>query len=291
MKSRISTILLLLALIVGLSLLLYPSLADYWNKFHASYAISNYVESLENLEDEEIVAAWQAAEAYNQSLAQRTNGYFITDNMREEYNEVLNIGGTGVMGYIDIPSINVTLPLYHGTDEGVLQIAVGHLDWSYLPIGGEGTHCVVSGHRGLPSAKLFTDLDDLQIGDTFSFEILDESLVYEVDQILTVLPSEMDSMLAVKDEDYVTLVTCTPYGINSHRLLVRGHRIAGPEKTSNLRVTSEAMQIEPFVIAILLAIPILIMLLIGMLISDILKKKPKVVKADPTEETYNEDNF
>lgn len=290
MKSRISTILLLLALIVGLSLLLYPSLADYWNKFHASYAISNYVETLDNLDDETITAAWEAAHAYNEQLKERNNGFLLSEDMQESYDQVLNLGGTGVMGYIEIPSIDVTLPIYHGTDEGILQIAIGHLDWSYLPIGGEGTHCVVSGHRGLPSARLFTDLDELEIGEIFTFEILDESFVYEVDQILTVLPSEMDSMLPYADEDYVTLVTCTPYGVNSHRLLVRGHRIEGPEKTSNLRVTSEAIQIEPYIIAPLLAIPILVILLLGLLISDLFKK-PKPVKNDPTEETYNEETF
>lgn len=290
MKSRISTILLLLALIVGLSLLLYPSLADYWNKFHASYAISNYVETLDNLDDETITAAWEAAHAYNEQLKERNNGFLLSEDMQESYDQVLNLGGTGVMGYIEIPSIDVTLPIYHGTDEGILQIAIGHLDWSYLPIGGEGTHCVVSGHRGLPSARLFTDLDELEIGEIFTFEILDESFVYEVDQILTVLPSEMDSMLPYADEDYVTLVTCTPYGVNSHRLLVRGHRIEGPEKTSNLRVTSEAVQIEPYIIAPLLAIPILVILLLGLLISDLFKK-PKPVKNDPTEETYNEETF
>ncbi len=291
MKSRTSTMLMLLALIVGLSLLLYPSLADYWNKFHASYAISNYVETLENLKQEELDAAWQAAENYNLRLKERTNGYLLNESMREDYLKTLNVGGTGVMGYIEIPNIDVTLPIYHGTDEGILQIAVGHLDWSYLPIGGEGTHCVVSGHRGLPSARLFTDLDELQLGDIFSFEILDETIVYEVDQIITVLPNEMDSMLPDKDKDYATLVTCTPYGVNSHRLLVRGHRIAGPDKVSNLRVTSEAMQIAPFIIAILLAIPILICLLIGIFISDLVNKKPKVSKNDPTEETYNEEAF
>lgn len=290
MKSRISTILLLLALIVGLSLLLYPSLADYWNQYHASYAISDYVETLEGMDEETLKAAWDTAHSYNDSLKTRSNHFLLSAEQQEAYKEALNLGSTGIMGYIDIPNIDVTLPIYHGTDEGILQVAIGHLDWSYLPIGGESTHCVVSGHRGLPSARLFTDLDELEMGDTFTFEILDESFVYEVDQILTVLPSDMDSMIPVNGEDYVTLVTCTPYGVNSHRLLVRGHRIEGPEKVSTLRVTSEAVQIEPFIIAPMLAIPILVILLIGLLISDLVRK-PKTAKNDPTEETYNEETF
>jgi sortase A len=170
------------------------------------------------------------------------------------------------MGYIEIPGINVSLPLYHGTDEAVLQVAIGHLDWSSLPVGGPSTHSVVSGHRGLPSAKLFTNLDRLQEGDLFYFRILDEILTYEVDQILIVEPTEIDSLMIMDGKDYCTLFTCTPYGINTHRLLVRGHRVENPEEEKVYHIISEAILIEPAVVAPILALPMLLLLLIWVLI-------------------------
>ena len=170
------------------------------------------------------------------------------------------------MGYIEIPSIDVHLPIYHGTDDAVLQIAVGHLEWTSLPVGGESTHCVLSGHRGLPSARLFTDLDQLKEGDYFMLNILDETLTYEVDQIRIVEPQETDDLLIVEGEDLVTLVTCTPYGINTHRMLVRGRRIATEEVRAVRRVTADAIQIEPIIVAPFVALPILLVLLIVLLI-------------------------
>jgi sortase A len=170
------------------------------------------------------------------------------------------------MGYIEVPTIGITLPIYHGTDEAVLQIAVGHLEWTSLPVGGESSHCVVSGHRGLPSAKLFTDLDKLVVGDLFIFRVLDEILTYEVDQILIVEPHETEALLIQQGKDLCTLITCTPYGVNSHRLLVRGHRVENLEEAQTIRVTADAMQIEPVIVAPIVAIPMLLVLLIGVLI-------------------------
>ena len=177
------------------------------------------------------------------------------------------------MGYIEIPKIKCNLPIYHGTDEAVLQIAIGHVQGSSLPAGGESTHCVLSGHRGLPSAKLFSDLDQLTEGDVFLLRVLDETLTYEVDQIRTVLPDELDDLAIEEGKEYCTLVTCTPYGINSHRLLVRGHRVENQASASTIRVTADAMQIEPLLIAPLVAVPMLLVLLVMVLIPHRTKKK------------------
>ena len=224
-KGNFITILLVLILLVGLSLLLYPSVSDYWNSLHQTKAIATYAEEVANLNQDQYDEIRAAAERYNASLTDRDNAYLLSDAQKEEYERLLNVSGLGVMGYIEIPSIDCSLPIYHGTEESVLQIAVGHLEWSSLPVGGESTHCVLSGHRGLPSAKLFTNLDKLQAGDIFMLRVLDEVLTYEVDQILIVEPQETGALRMEEGKDYCTLVTCTPYGINTHRLLVRGHRI------------------------------------------------------------------
>ena len=170
------------------------------------------------------------------------------------------------MGYVEIPEINCSLPIYHGTEESVLQIAVGHIEWSSLPVGGESSHCVISGHRGLPSAKLFTNLDKLVVGDTFLFRVLDETLTYEVDQILIVEPQEVSALTIREGEDLCTLVTCTPYGINTHRLLVRGHRVENAETARTIRVTADAMQVEPLIVAPMVAAPMLAVLLIWVML-------------------------
>ncbi|MBQ6808410.1 MAG: class C sortase [Firmicutes bacterium] len=261
-KSSIINIVLILLLLVGLSLLLYPSISDYWNSLHQSQAIANYAEDVAQLDEEEYSQLWQEAEAYNQALRERKNSYFFTEEEKEEYNRLLDPAGYGVMGYVEIPSISCSLPLYHGTDESVLQIALGHLEWSSLPTGGVGTHCVLSGHRGLPSAKLFTDLDKLVEGDIFLLQVLDRVLTYEVDQILIVEPQETASLQIFEGKDYCTLVTCTPYGKNTHRLLVRGHRVETAETEVSVRVTSEAILIEPVIVAPILAMPMLVLLLI-----------------------------
>ena len=224
-KDNYITLLLFLILLAGLSLLLYPSVSDYWNSLHQTRAIATYAEEVANLNQDQYDEIWAAAESYNASLTDRVNAYQLSDAQKEEYQQLLNVSGLGVMGYIEIPEIDVSLPIYHGTEDPVLQVAVGHLEWTSLPVGGESTHCVLSGHRGLPSAKLFTNLDKLREGDTFLLRVLDEILTYEVDQILIVEPQDTAALEIVEGQDYCTLVTCTPYGINTHRLLVRGHRI------------------------------------------------------------------
>ena len=266
MKKRISTILLILAFLAGVSLLLYPSVSDYWNSLHASRAVANYAQEVQNMDRTQYDEMWQAAVDYNASLLERENGYFLTDEQQAQYDSLLDVSGTGIMGYIEIPSIGVSLPIYHGTSDAVLQIAVGHIDWTSLPVGGAGTHCVLSGHRSLPSAKLFTNLDQVIEGDTFSIRVLDEVLTYEVDRILIVEPEDVSALEIEPGKDLCTLVTCTPYGINSHRLLVRGHRIENPEQAASIRVTSDAIQIEPLLVAPVLALPVLLVLLILLLL-------------------------
>lgn len=270
-KGNFTTLLLILVLLAGLSLLLYPSVSDYWNSFHETRAIATYAEEVANLNQDQYDEIWAEAESYNASLTDRVNAYLLSDAQKEEYQQLLNVSGLGVMGYIEIPSIDCSLPIYHGTEESVLQIAVGHLEWSSLPVGGESTHCVLSGHRGLPSAKLFTNLDKLQTGDIFMLRVLDNVLTYEVDQILIVKPQETGALRIEEGKDYCTLVTCTPYGINTRRLLVRGHRIDNIEEAKTVHVTADAIQIEPLLVAPVVAIPILLLLLILLL----LPKKPR----------------
>lgn len=272
MKKHLSTIILILIFLIGLSLVLYPTVADYWNSLHQSRAIATYAEEVANIDTEKYTAVWQDAVTYNQSLRTRENIFVLSEAQKAAYDGLLNIGGNGVMGYIEIPAIGVSLPVYHGTDEAVLQIAIGHLEWTSLPVGGESTHCVVSGHTGLPSAKLFTNLNQLAAGDTFLFRILDETLTYEVDQIKIVLPQETDALLIEDGKDLCTLVTCTPYGVNSHRLLVRGHRVENAEIAKTIRVTADAMQIEPLIVAPLVAAPMLLILLIKVMFSGGKKK-------------------
>lgn len=264
--SNFITVLLVLILLVGLSLLLYPSVSDYWNSFHQSKAITQYAERVASLDEDQYAEIWDAAADYNASLLDRTNSYLLSDAQEETYQQLLNVSGDGVMGYIEIPSIQCSLPVYHGTAESVLQTAVGHLEWTSLPVGGESTHCVLSGHRGLPSAKLFTNLDKLVVGDVFMLRVLDEVLTYEVDQILIVEPQEIAELQIVEGQDYCTLVTCTPYGINTHRLLVRGHRIDNIEEGKTVRVTADAVQLEPLLVAPVVAIPMLLILLILLLL-------------------------
>ena len=225
LKKNFTTVILLLILLMGLSLLLYPTVSDYWNSFHQSRAIASYAEAVADLDDGMYEKMWQEAVEYNEKLKEKDNRWVLTEEEQEEYDSILNVSGTGIMGYIEIPEIKVSLPIYHGVDEGILQIAIGHITGTSLPVGGEGTHCVVSGHRGLPSAKLFTDLDKLVEGDIFMMRVLDETLTYEVDQILIVEPEDTSSLEIEEGKDLCTLVTCTPYGVNSHRMLVRGHRI------------------------------------------------------------------
>lgn len=266
MRKHASTIFLILILVVGLSLMLYPSLSNWWNEAHQSRAIAAYSQEVSKLDENRYDELWQQAWEYNRSLVGRENVYLLDDSQKVEYERLLDVSGMGIMGYIEIPSLKVSLPIYHGTEESVLQVAVGHLEWTSLPVGGESTHCVLSGHRGLPSAKLFTDLDRLVVGDRFRLGVLDQVLTYEVDQILIVEPQDTEALLIEEGKDLCTLVTCTPYGINTHRLLVRGHRVETEKDAKNVRVTSDAIQIEPYLVAPVVAAPILLVLLLGLLI-------------------------
>ena len=261
-----TTVFLVLLLLEGVSLLLYPSLSDYWNSMHQTRAIASYAETVSQLDTAQYDEMWKAAQDYNRSLAQRETAFALTDEQKAAYESLLDVSGLGVMGYIEIPEIDCSLPIYHGTEESVLQVAVGHLEWSNLTVGGEGTHCVLSGHRGLPSAKLFTNLDKLAVGDTFLLRVLDEVLTYEVDQILIVEPEQVDALGIVPGEDYCTLVTCTPYGINTHRLLVRGHRVENTPEAARMHLTADATQFDPLLVAPVLAIPVLLLLLMILLV-------------------------
>ena len=266
MRKHASTMILILILVVGLSLMLYPSFSNWWNEAHQSRAIAAYSQEVSKLDENRYDELWQQAWEYNRSLVGRENAYLLDDSQKAEYERLLDVSGMGIMGYIEIPSLKVSLPIYHGTEESVLQVAVGHLEWTSLPVGGESTHCVLSGHRGLPSAKLFTDLDRLVVGDRFRLGVLDQVLTYEVDQILIVEPQDTEALLIEEGKDLCTLVTCTPYGINTHRLLVRGHRVETEKDAKNVRVTSDAIQIEPYLVAPVVAAPILLVLLLGLLI-------------------------
>lgn len=266
MRKHASTMILILILVVGLSLMLYPSFSNWWNEAHQSRAIAAYSQEVSKLDENRYDELWQQAREHNRSLVGRENAYLLDDSQKAEYERLLDVSGMGIMGYIEIPSLKVSLPIYHGTEESVLQVAVGHLEWTSLPVGGESTHCVLSGHRGLPSAKLFTDLDRLVVGDRFRLGVLDQVLTYEVDQILIVEPQDTEALLIEEGKDLCTLVTCTPYGINTHRLLVRGHRVETEKDAKNVRVTSDAIQIEPYLVAPVVAAPILLVLLLGLLI-------------------------
>ena len=274
-KDKLSNILLILVLLAGLSLLLYPSFADHWNTLHQTRAIADYSNQLEEIDEVEYKKIWQDVKQYNKNISMRMNVFLPSDEEKLHYEQLLNISGRGVMGYIEIPSIDCTSPIYHGTDDTVLQVAVGHVDWTSLPGGGAGTHCVLSGHRGLPSARLFTDLDKLGVGDVFMLNILDQTLTYQVDQVKIVLPHETEDLLIVEGEDYCTLVTCTPYGVNSHRMLVRGTRIENVQEVKTRRVTADAVQIEPVIVAPVLAAPVLLLLLIMLLLPKPKKKRRK----------------
>ena len=274
MRKNLSTIILILIFLVGLSVMLYPSVSDAINRKHQSRAVAGYAEEVEQLSDADYQTYFDAADAYNRQLNTTPNSFYKPD-LVSGYAQTLDISGTGIMGYITIPKIIVKLPIYHGTDEGVLQVAAGHLEGSSLPVGGAGTHAVISAHRGLPSAKLFTNLDELEVGDRFTITVLDRVLTYEVDQISIVLPTETDQLLPTEGMDYVTLMTCTPYGINTHRLLVRGKRVETTESQKHIRVAADAFRIEPIIVAPILAIPMLLAALVGVLVAPHLRKRSK----------------
>ena len=291
LKKHLFSLLLFTALFIGLALILYPSLSDYWNSFHQTRAIMQYSAEVANMDTSEYEEIIEHARQYNYRISQEGINWILTDEERELYNSELNYTGSGIMGYINIEKIHVMLPLYHGTSEAVLQTSIGHLEGTSLPVGAaswdskatksggavtdlnEGSHCVLSGHRGLPSAKLFSDLDKLVDGDTFSLNIMDETLTYQVDQIRVVEPTNLSDLQIVPGKDYCTLVTCTPYGINTHRLLVRAHRVDNPQ--GDIKVVADALQIEPVYIVPIVAAPMLVLLLILTIVVTDFKKKHK----------------
>ncbi|MEE3436702.1 MAG: class C sortase [Lachnospiraceae bacterium] len=259
-KKHRTNLILIGIVLLGMGLIAYPGFADWWNSLHQSRAVASYAESVANLDANKYSEMLADAEAYNAELAKIGAQWIITDEQMAKYESELAVTDSGIMGYIDIPKIRVTLPIYHGTDETILQIAIGHLAGTSLPVGGDSTHCVVSGHRGLPSARLFTDIDKLVEGDTFTMTVLNRTVTYEVDQIRIVEPTDLSNLQIEEGKDYCTLVTCTPYGINTHRLLVRGHRVANANGEAN--VIADALQIEPVYVAPVVAAPMLIILLI-----------------------------
>ena len=278
LKKNGLTLILLLIFVIGVGLIAYPSFSDYWNSFHQSRAIASYAQSVADMSQEKYDEILEKAEEYNRKLSKTGLKWTLTDKEKKAYEKQLAVDDSGVMGYIYIPKIDITLPIYHGTDTAVLQVAIGHLEGTSLPVGGKGSHCVLSGHRGLPSAKLFSDLDKMAEGDIFSMTIMNRTLTYEVDQIRVVEPNDLSDLKIEKGKDYCTLVTCTPYGINTHRLLVRGHRTDNPNGDAD--VIADALQIEPVYIAPFLAVPVLILLTIGVLFATGRRTRKEKKKAE-----------
>ena len=274
MKKHSGTILLVLIFFVGLAVMLYPTISDYINQRNQTRVVNSYAQQVDGLSDADYTAYFDAADVFNQEIAADPDALYHADHF-STYSTTLDVTGTGIMGYITIPRIGVELPIYHGTSDAVLQVAAGHLEGTSLPVGGESTHAVISAHRGLPSAKLFTNLDQLEVGDTFTITVLDRVLTYEVDNISIVLPTETDNLKVTEGKDYVTLMTCTPYGINSHRLLVRGRRIETPDKLKHIRVTADAIKIEPIITAPIMALPLLLVLLLWLLFSNRKRKSTR----------------
>lgn len=271
MKKHLSTILLVLIFIIGLCILLYPAVSDYWNAQVQSRAIVDYEAALQNLTQEDYTAYFEEADKYNAAIKEIPYPMMYYDELdvREDltlYEDILNVNGNGIFGYINIDKIGVHLPIYHGTSDPVLNVAVGHIEGTSVPAGGESTHTVLSAHRGLPSAKLFTDLDEMEIGDVFTITVLDRVLTYEVHEIQIVLPNEVDSLYVQDGEDLCTLVTCTPYGINTHRLLVHAHRIETVEPKPEIYVPADAYLIDSLIVTPIVAIPMLLVLLVFLLV-------------------------
>ena len=262
-KFSLSTILLVLIFLAGLGIMLYPTFSDWWNSMHATQAIAEYTDAVEDMSEGERKRMLKKARRYNAALPNGVN-FTLTPEQYAEYESLLDVTGTGIMGYIQIPSIGVNLPVYHSVEESVLQIAAGHIPGSSLPIGGKRTHAVLFGHRGLPSAKLFSELDKLKEGDVFTVTVLDQMITYRADQIRIVLPEETDELAITEGKDYCTLITCTPYGINSHRILLRGRRIKNIN--GDIAITSEATMIPTYIVMLAVGIPLLFLMLLVLLI-------------------------
>ncbi|ANU55938.1 class C sortase [Acutalibacter muris] len=277
LKKNLTNIFLAVIVLAGLCLLLYPSFSDWWNSMHQSRAIAAYVETVDAMSQEEIDEILNAAREYNERLWHRQNRWVLSEEEQAEYESLLDVSGNGIMGYINIPVIGVNLPIYHGTEESVLQVATGHLSATSLPVGGPGTHAAISGHRGLPSARLFTDLDQLKVGDIFTVSVLNEVYTYQIEQIVTVVPEDTSQMNLYQGEDLCTLQTCTPYGVNSHRLLLRGRRIEDVDGA--LMAASEAIRVPNYIVIPAVGIPILFLLLVVALIY-FRRRKPKITPED-----------
>ena len=275
MKKHKTTFFMVLFFFIGLLILLYPSLSNLYNQKNQSKAIIDYEAIIKTVGIKDYSSEFEKAIEYNNKLSSMNN-HLATYRTLKNYNELINVNNNGMMGYITIDKIKVELPIYHGTDSKILSFAAGHLEGSSLPIGGEGTHSVISAHRGLPSSKLFTDLDKLEIGDTFTIKILNKTLTYEVDQVKIVFPKEIENLKIEKDKDYVTLLTCTPYGINTNRLLVRAHRIENQK--AKTYIVTEGYRINNMIVMPILAIPIILILLIMILLKPIEKKSNLIDK-------------
>lgn len=282
---RVSNMILVLILLAGIAIAAYPAFSDYWNSMHQTRAIQHYAERVAELDNEEYIAVWEEALDYNRRLAENPNPWAMEDADIEDYERQLNVDGTGNMGFISIPKIDVNLPLYHGTSDAVLQTSIGHIDGTSLPAGSIhpdpddfskvefGSHSVLSGHRGLPSAKLFSDLDAMEVGDVFYLTILDQTLTYQVDKITVILPEDSSELSLFPGKDYCTLMTCTPYGINTHRLLVRGVRVENDKELLDVRVTADALKVEPLYVVPFIAAPVLLLLILWVVLFPGKKKR------------------
>lgn len=290
MKRKISGILFGLMFLLGFAILIYPTVSNQWNTYRQNQLISSYEELIGKMAEEDFTKEWEKANAFNDTIIHNNifgdvfgeNG---DDIKNTEYWQILNVGNDGVMGYVSIPKINVKLSIYHGTADDVLQTGIGHLNGTKLPIGGESTHSVLAAHRGLPSARLFTDIDQLERGDMFYIHVLDETIAYQVDQILDMVDKDdnetLQKALQIEEgQDYVTLFTCTPYGVNSHRLLVRGTRVPynGEEEIESTAAESMLKSIQNYYMIYLilgLSVTLLVILLMKFLIKPGKKKHKK----------------
>ena len=286
-KHRVSNLILVLILLAGVAIAGYPAFSDYWNSMHQTRAITGYAERVAELTNDEYVAVWENALDYNRRLAANPNPWALSDEDIDDYERQLNVDGTGNMGFISIPRIDVNLPIYHGTSDSVLQTSIGHIDGTSLPAGSVhpdeddydkveyASHSVLSGHRGLPSAKLFSDLDVLEVGDVFYLTVLDQTLTYQVDKITVILPEDSSELALFPGKDYCTLMTCTPYGINTHRLLVRGVRVENDKELIDVRVTADALKIDPLYVAPFVAGPVLLLMILWVVLFAGKKKKSR----------------
>ena len=300
MKKKLSGILFGLMFLVGFGILVYPTVADQWNTYRQSRLISSYEKNIEEMEPEDFTAQWEKAQALNGTLTKNSIygdvfGQDEEEMQDSEYWQVLNVGGDGVMGYLSIPKINLKVSIYHGTGDEVLQTGVGHLNGTGLPIGGEGTHSVLAAHRGLPSARLFTDIDQMKKGDKFYLHILDETLAYQVDQILDMVDKDdmetLENALQIEEgKDYVTLFTCTPYGVNSHRLLVRGTRVpyTGEEDIEETPVDTMLRAVQDYYM-LYLVLGLSVTLLVILFMKILIKPGKKKTKAAPPGNTHGRD--